>query len=83
MMKTTQRHIRTIVTLLCLIVGASSSSIYADTWDGSTVATSFAGGTGTKSNPYIISNAAEFAYFCTIYNEKKDYYKITHGTSYW
>ena len=69
MMKTTQRHIRTIVTLLCLIVGVSSSSILAQ---------GFAGGTGTKKNPYIISNAAELEYFVQNYNNKTDYYKITN-----
>lgn len=31
-------------------------------WDGS-VATSFAGGTGTGADPYLISNGAELAYF--------------------
>ncbi|MBR7042468.1 MAG: hypothetical protein IKI04_03095, partial [Bacilli bacterium] len=31
-------------------------------WDG-VVASSFTSGTGTAENPYIISNAAEFAYF--------------------
>lgn len=32
-------------------------------WDGETVATSFAGGTGTSTDPYLISNGAELAYF--------------------
>ncbi|HHU87480.1 MAG: hypothetical protein ACOX86_12265, partial [Pelotomaculaceae bacterium] len=31
-------------------------------WDGS-VATGFAGGTGTEADPYLISNGAELAYF--------------------
>lgn len=39
-------------------------SILEDTnlWDGS-VATSYASGAGTSSDPYVISNGAEFAYF--------------------
>ena len=32
-------------------------------WDGSTVATSFSGGNGTKDNPYLIKTGAELAYF--------------------
>ena len=31
-------------------------------WDGSTVATSFSGGNGTKGNPYLIKNGEELAY---------------------
>ena len=57
--------------LLCLC-----STTYADTWDGS-VASKYAGGTGTKADPYIISNAAELAYFGTKYNGSCSYYKIT------
>ena len=39
-----------------------------DVWDG-TVATTFAGGMGTESNPYKISNGAELAYLAKIVNE--------------
>ncbi len=35
-----------------------------ETWDGS-VATGFNDGTGTEEDPYIISNASEFAYFAS------------------
>ena len=31
-------------------------------WDGSTIATSFSGGNGTKENPYLIKNGEELAY---------------------
>ena len=31
-------------------------------WDGSTVATSFSGGNGTKDNPYLIKNGEELAF---------------------
>lgn len=35
------------------------------TWDGS-IAESFNSGTGTQEDPYIISNASEFAFFALI-----------------
>ena len=35
----------------------------ADIWDGSSVATSFAGGTGTQDDPYQIATGAQLAYF--------------------
>ena len=31
-------------------------------WDGSTIATSFSGGNGTKENPYLIKNGEELAF---------------------
>jgi len=37
-----------------------SSALHAETWDG-TVASSYAGGDGTKDNPYLISNGQELA----------------------
>lgn len=40
----------------------------APVWDGST-ATSFAGGSGTENDPYLISNGAELAYFAHIVND--------------
>ena len=51
-----------------MIVGASSSYIYAD---------GFASGTGTKADPYIISNATELKYFVEKYHNSYSYYKIT------
>lgn len=52
-------------------------------WDG-TVATSFAGGTGTQDDPYQISNGKELAYLAKITNEDADgsvtrdkYFKLT------
>lgn len=41
-------------------------------WDG-TVATAFAGGNGTKEDPYLITNAEEFAYFAHRVNYVKGY----------
>ena len=41
-------------------------------WDG-TVATAFAGGSGTSEDPYLITNAEEFAYFAHRVNYVKGY----------
>lgn len=40
-------------------------------WDGS-VAESFAGGTGTQDDPYLISDGAELAYLAQITNADED-----------
>ena len=48
------------------LAGYSEIVTYGDTaaeWDGVTIATSFAGGTGTEDDPYIIANAEQFVYF--------------------
>lgn len=50
-------------------------------WDGS-VATSFAGGSGTKDDPYLISNGAELAYLSHLarnvsYSTYYQYYLLT------
>jgi len=34
----------------------------ADVWDGTSIASSFAGGDGTKNNPFLIETAAQFLY---------------------
>ena len=72
--------------LLLLLLGLFFSiiSLSAQTvWDG-TVATSFAGGTGTQDDPYQISNGKELAYLAKITNEDADgsvtrdkYFKLT------
>ncbi|TEB08150.1 The GLUG motif protein [Pelotomaculum schinkii] len=41
-------------------------------WDG-TVATSFAGGTGTEADPYLISDGAQLAYFSQCVNSGTTY----------
>ena len=50
-------------------------------WDGS-IASSFAGGTGTESNPYLISNGSELAYLAKVVNSGIDcngmYFKLTN-----
>ncbi len=42
-------------------------------WDGSTVATGFAGGTGTEQDPYIIENAEQLAYLANQVNNGQAY----------
>ena len=64
----------------------ATASLYRDpdapnVWDGS-IAESFAGGTGTEDDPYLISNGAELAYLAKITNENGMqtsgvYYKMT------
>lgn len=52
-------------------------------WDGSTVATSFSGGNGTKDNPYLIKNGEELALLKQMLDSEqapsyqKLYYKLT------
>ena len=48
-------------------------------WDG-TVATEFAGGTGTQDDPYLISDGAELAYLAQQVNSGNSgyYYKLTN-----
>ena len=51
-----------IITALSIIMLFRPSKSTSDVWDGTT-ATSFAGGSGTSSSPYKISNGAELDYF--------------------
>ena len=44
-------------------------------WDGTSVATSFTSGNGTKENPYVISSGNELAYFKTLIEKENEYYK--------
>ena len=65
-----------ILSFLLLLFLSFGTANAQDPWDGS-VASKFASGTGTKADPYIISNAAELAYFGTKYNDSRFYYKVT------
>ena len=51
----------------------------ADVWNGSDIADSFEGGTGTEQDPYQISNGAELMYFRTRCGNgsKGEYYILT------
>lgn len=57
----------------------SKSSLKTGTWNDY-AATSFAGGSGTKSNPYLVSNATQLARISTLYRYgggKNVYFKLT------
>lgn len=55
----------------------------ADIWDGS-IATSFAGGSGTENDPYLVSTGAQLAFLAKSINSKDNnnyydkYYKLTN-----
>lgn len=64
--------------LLLIIMVMGVGSVWAQTvstWEG-TEATKFASGSGTQADPYIISNAAELAYFGSQMNGKSWYVKL-------
>ena len=57
-----------VVMTMSIIVLPASANSTADVWDG-TVATAFAGGSGTAENPYEIATGAQLAYLAeTMWN---------------
>jgi len=65
------------------IISAAGENNAATYWDG-TVATSFAGGTGTETDPFLIENAAQLRYMldencvaASVTTDKFKYYKLT------
>ena len=68
------------------VVNAETTDI--DVWDG-TIATGYAGGTGTEEDPYLIATPQQLALMAigTVYNEGKDggfkdqYFKLTADIS--
>ena len=54
-------------------VSARAEGETVDTWDGTTIADGFAGGTGEENDPYQISTAAQLAYFAKSVNGGKRY----------
>lgn len=80
-----------ILTMVCFAVinvltaTNTFSNITEERWDGTTIATSFKAGNGTKENPFQISNGEELAYFKQLiesldsqqYNDK--YYILTNN----
>lgn len=57
---------------LCLSLLPATALAADSAWDGS-IATAFAGGTGTESNPYQIANGAELAYLASSVNSGETY----------
>ena len=51
-----------------------SSDADQNAWDGTTIAMSFAGGNGSKENPYLISNGEELVYFKTVLEQDNTTY---------
>jgi len=59
--------------VLCVGLAATANAADGTTWDGTTVATAFAGGTGTESDPYIIETAGQLIYLRNKVNSGKKY----------
>ena len=64
-----------IVMVVGLVPGFTITASAADgtTWDGTTVATAFAGGTGTETDPYIIATAGQLIYLRNQVNNGQSY----------
>ena len=58
--------------ILCLTLLPTAALAADGAWDGS-IATAFAGGTGTESDPYQIANGAELAYLASSVNSGETY----------
>ena len=54
-----------VILLTCNFIRSFSASNASSAWDG-VAARKFASGTGTNENPYVISNASEYAYFKSV-----------------
>ena len=63
-----KKRILSMLLAIVMVVGLipsftlTASAVDADTWDGTSVATAFAGGTGTEADPYQITTAAQLIY---------------------
>ena len=76
-----------VIAFLWSFKSSFSEDTSSSDWNG-VIARSFASGTGTENNPYIISNASEYAYFksllegsdASLYATKN--YLITNGFNY-
>ena len=58
--------------ILCLTLLPTAALAADGAWDGS-IATAFAGGTGTESDPYQIANGTELAYLASSVNSGETY----------
>ena len=69
-MKMMMKKILTVIlalTMIASLLAVAPLSASAAAWDGS-VATAFAGGDGSASNPFQIANGAQLAYFSKYVN---------------
>ncbi len=78
-----KKRLLTALLCLCLVFAMIPSAAMAEDsniWDG-TVAAGFDGGTGTETDPYLISNGAELAYLAQTVNSgtgySGEYFKLT------
>ena len=58
--------------LIIILLSLSSLHIFA-AWDGKTIATSYAGGDGTRNNPYQIATCEQFAFMVQSVNVTANY----------
>ena len=58
--------------IMCMTLLPTAALAADGAWDGS-IATAFAGGTGTESDPYQIANGAELAYLASSVNSGETY----------
>ena len=76
-----------VIVLSWTFINSFSEDFDDSAWNG-VVARQFTSGTGTEENPYVISDASEYAYFKSVlegddasfYVDK--YYKITNSFNY-
>ena len=61
-----------LILALCLTLLPTAALAADSTWDGS-IATAFAGGTGTESDPYQIADGAQLAYLASGVNQGQTY----------
>jgi len=55
-----------------VLLGLSSLQLFA-AWDGKTIATSYAGGDGSRNNPYLIATCEQFAFMAQSVNATANY----------
>ncbi len=70
-----KKRIGSLFLVLALCLSLMPMTVLAEdttAWDGS-IATAFAGGTGTKSDPYQIADGAQLAYLASEVNKGKSY----------
>lgn len=92
--KINQKYLVFIITVLFLgltfftikmFIDRSSFGLDDGAWDGESVANEFAGGNGSKDNPYLISSPEEFIYFKNLLegeeslNYQDKYYQLTNN----
>ena len=62
-----------LILALCFTLLPTAALASDGAWDGSSIATAFAGGTGTESDPYQIADGAQLAYLASEVNQGQTY----------